>query len=341
MFETGSQHKLSNRNYRENEYLVGSDYNINTGTYQQYDYRKDQLMSLVPWTVTSALCVLIGIACIFVAFFVPSQMNDQWAWIIPSIVLMCLGATVLLSLGFVLCCVRNTADVYENWLAQGHLIYWRKEEFTDDVWNRWIEEEYGDRGRSRTKFDAKWFIIRIIAWIFISGFCSGMAALRLLLNGDEAANFGVLSFGAFVGILGVSVGTFVVLLMIVAVEINFCRLRSIALKGPYDFIADDTAYLWMNRYMYTGTGPCCITSRAQLEDRRVNLYHGIKHPCVEICISTQGRYGKNYFFNRIPIPPNKMQDAENFAQPGPGRATCWNALQGYAAEVVNTPRNKF
>jgi len=230
-----------------------------------------------------------------------------------------------------MCC---QVDNYSKWAGQPHILHWRKEDFNYELWDRYCYEEYGPLGRSRTKFDCAWVILRVIGWIILCGVCCGFAAIRLFIAEEgETQAIGDVPFTAVLVLIGFSAGTFVMILYIIIKEVRFCCNLCRSNEGPFEFIADNNGFVWMNDFNLTSPG---CANNALLEAKRTNHYRGLRHPCIEICFSRTGRYGsKSYFFHRIPIPPNRMHEAEQFAPSTASRHFCWKQQEGYALDLEN------
>jgi len=293
-----------------------------------------QCGNLIGTTVFGVVCLLLGAAFVFLGIFLNYSVTWYWAWLGSAIGLFTIGFIVLLVVPLVWCSVRDNSDLFNHWKEQPQIIFWQKQDFPLDIWTKYIDDEYGYQGRSVIKYDLTTIITYVIGWILLCGFCCGMIAIRLVLR-DGLAPVGELSFGAFIAVMGISLGTFITLLYLIGNELAICWRRSAARGGPSDFVANENAYMWNNSFFITGPAQGCAT-RYVLEDKRVNLYHGHRHPCVEIGLSIVTRNGKKYFFHRIPIPPNKMVEAEQFAQPyGVHKHPCWSHITGYAKDLDN------
>jgi len=330
MYNSANQVYLSSKNFQPKE----------NGQVGPWDYQSEE-RRVIPWFIPSTICLLIGIAGILFSIFGPEGSYIHWIGFI-SIVLSCLGAISILILLCMWMEIRNAVDFYKTWIGQAQ-ICWKKEEISGDMWNRFVEEEYGDRGRSRTRLDASWFGYELLKWIVLFGICCGIVAIRVVTKNDTQIKFkigsfeGSQSFGELLAFLSILI-TIVLSVPILIDQINFRIFRTAALSGPYDFIVDDNALLWMNKFVPMGPeAKPCAAFGVCLEDKRVNLYNGTRLPCLEICVSRRTKHKNthtvHYFYYRTPIPPYKMAEAQKYAQRGPGRSYCWKNITAYAAEL--------
>jgi len=170
------------------------------------------------------------------------------------------------------------------------------------------------------------------------GVTMGAAAVRMVMKGLYG-DIGDLSFGAFIAVLGVSVGTATTLLVYLTPEIVLFFKRQRVNNGSEDFIAGRGGFYWLGDfYNLDPTNTSCCVGVSTLEDRRVNFYNQGKAPCIEFCFSTVTKNGANYFFHRIPIPPTRIEEAQAYvnsslAQPGRDSAVWAAHLTGYARDL--------
>jgi len=170
------------------------------------------------------------------------------------------------------------------------------------------------------------------------GFTMGACAIRMVIKG-LAHDVGDLSFGAFVAIMGVSIGTLMTLLIYLIPAIVLCMNRSRANNGADTFIAGRGGFYWNGSFFnFDPVNSTCWTGVTVLEDRRVKVYQQGMAPCLEFCTSVVTKNGANYHFHRIPIPPNRVEEAQAYvnstlAQTGNDRSVWGAHLTGYALEL--------
>jgi len=296
----------SSNDERDNHPLISS------GTPQRY---KD---IFTPRILRTA--IIIGL-CIFgivlaIIFSVLAALVYQPLWT-PAIILYIWCGFALYFAGFYCYVYREKRDQWHEWATHPVSLYWSTSDFSQTVWSRYVEEEFGDKGRKPITHCCiiAWTVYFFVLFTVIPGGFNIVALLAGGYHGDVPI-YAVAYIVAF--LMGIPC-TYIAKTLL---HLDHDRAKA----GPAEFILNEEGFVFLDNWYPFQESFCCIEPLDRFEDMRVNRYDNLQHPCFVICLSSAHKGKKIYQYHRIPIPEGKIGETQDYlTSHGYGKLdqVCW------------------
>jgi len=212
---------------------------------------------------------------------------------------------------FALCCAvpycllqRRYRFKWRELIKQPATIYWGENSYSQYIWQRYTEDEYGKNGRDSVNLYSKitFYMLSILVFTYIPGafVCAG---IYIGGSNEAVSDFFPTTLVSF--FIPLPLGILISYLLL-----NYLMLSRTkrAKAGPAEFMLNEKGFIWLDNYhIFDDQTSCFKKTFNHLEDMRVNQYNFQQHPCLEICVS-----GEPFTVYRIPIPDGKLEEVQQY-----------------------------